>query len=377
MSCQRRLKASRVVAIVMSVCILFVSACSSSKGSASAPPSSGAGGSNAIPQAQQLMHALETRPTQIPVTDPITRPIPSGKTIDWMACGSPECTSQTAPLEAAAAVLGWKIHTINAGLTPETILSAWNLAVQEHPDGVLGPGLPKIIYAKPLATLGKEKIPVVNEFTADEPGGGLTAVVPKTPQSLQVQGKAAADVVLGQDGKSANTLFIGSTTYAGLVIAQNSFQAEYSRLCPSCGFAVYNVPATEVSTKLPGDIVAYLSSHPKVNYIVAGQGSSAIGLPQALKAAGLKASILTFYPDSTTVEYLKAGLLSGVIMYEMSDVMWQMIDTLARYFAGQSVVPSEQTTGLWLLTKSNVSQLSAPYALVPGYEAQYKKLWNK
>src|SRR6185437_4617283 len=91
---------------------------------------------NSIPAAQQLLKTYESRPQHIQVTKPIGKSIPTGKTLDWIVCGSPLCTVLTPPLAAAAKVLGWKVVAIPGGLTPETILDAWNQAVANHPDAV-------------------------------------------------------------------------------------------------------------------------------------------------------------------------------------------------------------------------------------------------
>ena len=47
--------------------------------------------STAIPKAQALLKALLKRPTRIPVTVKITKPIPKNKTIDFVVCGVPQC----------------------------------------------------------------------------------------------------------------------------------------------------------------------------------------------------------------------------------------------------------------------------------------------
>src|SRR6185312_8456175 len=55
-----------------------------------APTAAGADG-NTIPAAQKKLNSLKVRPTKIPVTTPIQGKIPTGKTIDWIVCGVPQC----------------------------------------------------------------------------------------------------------------------------------------------------------------------------------------------------------------------------------------------------------------------------------------------
>jgi ribose transport system substrate-binding protein len=65
-------------------------------------------------------------------------------------------------------------------------------------------------------------------------------------------------------------------------------------------------------------------------------------------------------------------------MFQQGDSMWQMVDALARHFAGVSVEPSMLPSPAWAITSDNVDQLTGdPYVLIEDYEAQYKALWGK
>jgi ribose transport system substrate-binding protein len=340
-----------------------------------APSAAGASGT-AIPKAVAALKALEVRPTKITVTTPITKPIPKGKTIDWIVCGVPGCTVLTNPLKAAAAKLGWKVVAIPGGLTPETILNAWNLAVQNKPGAVVGTGFPESIFAAPLAKLESEGIPVINGFVTDTPGNGITAIVNGSPSYTQA-GKALADFVLGTDGSSANSLFLGGTTFPASQFEQNAFDAEYKKLCPSCQTSSIEEPATLSGDALTASIVASLTRDPSINFVVASQPNDVYGLPQALKAAGLtNVKILSNTPDATTLQYLKQGLIAGIMDVPNTDTMAEIVDAFARHFTGQSVTPDEGPGGDWAVTQKTASQVKYPYYLVPGYLNQYVKLWK-
>ena len=55
---------------------------------------------NGIPAAGAKYHALLIRPQHIPVSTKITKPIPRGKTIDFVVCGVPQCRDPREPAEA-------------------------------------------------------------------------------------------------------------------------------------------------------------------------------------------------------------------------------------------------------------------------------------
>ena len=385
----RRRALRTVVATIGSSALLLLAACSSSGPSASSADNStsnSSGGasasatadSNAIPQAQALLAQFATRPTHIPVTTPVGKPIPTGKTIDWVVCGSPDCTIWEPDMEAAAAVLGWHLKILNGGLTPQTVLAAWTLAVQNHPDGILANAFPAVMFAKPLAQAKAEGIPVVDAFVDDPVGNGITAVVPQAAGTYQAQGQAWAADDLAKLGKTANTLVLSSTAYQAAVEAQMYFKQYYSQMCPSCGYSAINVPPTAIGTTLPGNVVAFMHAHPQINAIIAIQGNMTIGLPQTLKTAGLHADIFTAYPDSTLLQYLQDGSIESIEMYEQNDTTWRMMDAMARILAGVSPAPDEVPSKIWLITNAADAATVAPhYYQIPDFEAQYEQLWGK
>ena len=329
-----------------------------------------------IPKAQALLKALENRPTRIPVTVKITKPIPKHKTIDFVVCGVPQCAILVKPLQQAAAKLGWTVKPIAGGLTPETILNAWNQIVHNHPNAAMGTGFPAILFQGPLKTLAAEHIPVINGFVTDKPGKLQVAIVNGTP-SYTKAGSALADFVLGMDGTSANSLFIGGTTFPASGFEQSAFINQSKSLCPSCPETNIDEPATITQSQLIAGIVAKINSDPSINFVVASQPTDVAGLPQQLKLAGHSSvKILVNTPDPTSLSYLKAGEIAGIMDVPNTDNMAEMIDALARWEVHMSVKPSEGPGGDWAVLRSTASHVTYPYFLVKNYLAQYVKLWK-
>lgn len=330
----------------------------------------------AIPKAVAELKALLIRPTKIPVSVPITKPIPKNKTIDFVVCGVPQCAILVQPLQSAAAKLGWKVVPIPGGLTPESILNAWNEVVHNHPSAAMGTGFPEVLFSGPLATLKSEGIPVVNGFVTDTPGKGVVAIVNGTP-SYTKAGYALADFVMGTDGTTADSLFIGGTTFPASTFEQDAFIKQSKNLCSSCKEQNIDEPATITQSNLIAGIIAEINSHPGINFVVASQPTDVAGLPQALKLNGhASVKILVNTPDPTSLGYLKNGEIAGIMDVPNTDNMALMIDALARYEVGQSVLPSETPGGDWAVTKATASQVTYPYFLVKGYLGQYVKLWK-
>ena len=77
------------------------------------------------------------------------------------------------------------------------------------------------------------------------------------------------------------------------------------------------------------------------------------------------------------MNYLKQGQIAGINVVPNTDNMAEIIDAFARTYTGQSVAPDETAGGDWAaMTPAAAKQIKQPYYLVPGYLAQYKKLWK-
>ena len=138
---------------------------------------------------------FEERPTSVGIETPVGKPIPEGKTIDFIQCGVPACKTEGELFEAAADELGWTIKSINAGTTPEEIKAAYDQAIKDEPDAVLGSGYPRALFEPEIAQLKAKNIPVIEFFVEEEAGNGITAVIGGIPTS-EFQGKMMADYIL-------------------------------------------------------------------------------------------------------------------------------------------------------------------------------------
>ena len=351
---------------------------SSSGGGGSSTGGSGAQSTSSISEAQKAVDQLTTRPTKIQITDPLSKPVPQGKKLAWIQCSIPDCQILGPPLIEAAKSFGWTVQTINGGLTPETVKAAWGLAVRAKPDAVIATGFPSSIFSSELATLKSENIPVIDGFVADPVGNGISAVVQGRSTSNGI-GVAFANWVLAKKGTKANVLLVHSSTFPTLLDVKDGFNTQYSKLCSGCKVKTIDVPATDYGSALPSQIVATLRSNPDINYVVAEEGNMLIGIPQAMKTAGItNVGVVGQYPSQASVEYLKDGsIVKALVMPPILDSMWTMVDALARTYTGQSTSVDDAAAPLWIVTPDTAGQLKYPYFLTEGYQDQYKALWKK
>jgi len=223
------------------------SSSTSSSGSTEASESSGGGSTEssggseessssetAFPAAAKANEEFEERPTTVGIEAPVGKPIPEGKTIDFIQCGVPACKTEGELFEEAAEPLGWTIKSINAGTTPEEIKAAYDQAIKDEPDAVLGSGYPRSLFEPEIASLKAKNIPVIEFFVEEEAGNGITAVIGGIP-TTKVQGEMMADYILAQS--TDEEMEIGAVNAQGfetVTATIESLEETVGKECPGC-----------------------------------------------------------------------------------------------------------------------------------------------
>jgi ABC-type sugar transport system substrate-binding protein len=318
--------------------------------------------------------ALYTQhPTQIPVTTPVGKPIPTGKTIDVLNCGIPYCNSLTTDVGLAASKLGWKTVSVLAGVTPETIHNAWVQVVNNKPSAVIASGYPQALFAQQLAQLKAEGIPVVECCISEAATNGVKLVLDPAPQGSQM-----AWWVVDQTHGNANVLYIDNKDYPIIdQIFTPEFMSEMKLTCPTCKVSEIDLPTTSYGTTAPSTIVSYLRSHPSINYIALGSDDMAIGLPAAMATAGLHVPFMGDNPDILNQQYVKNGQEQAGVLFPGHETEAQLVDALARIFTHQSIKPDETAPNTMILDKANDTDPSIYPINYTNYLAEYAKLWGK
>ncbi len=110
--------------------------------------------------------------------------------------------------------------------------------------------------------------------------------------------------------------------------------------------------------------MSYLRSHPSVNYVALSVANELdTGLPAALSAAGLSnVKIVGQGGGPTDFQYVANGQELALVPFDYYNVDYQMVDALARHFAGTPVQLTPPP--LWLVTKANLPE--QPRQPVPG-----------
>jgi ribose transport system substrate-binding protein len=341
------------------------------------------GASGAIEE--KLEAALE-RPTQINIKTPLRGKIPSGKTIDWLECGAPVCAAETPTLKAATDALGWNLNVVNEGLDPETVKAAWDKAIEDEPDGmVVSGGFPVSIYKSELETMEERKTPMIAYGDPSiEPPPGYLAVVAGGEYQQDLMAPLKADWIAAKGGGDSKILFVYSSTLPVLVVQKEAFEKEIKKVCSGCETTYFDAPATSIGKNLANEVAQQVQAHPETTYIVGGYNDLMLGVPAALRSAGVEEGaikLITHNQDSSLLQEIGNGEVEMTIVQPLGETMWQSVDILLRHMLGMSIAESSSLSAYatWIVNQENLPEKSelTPYLkTVPDFEAQFKKLWG-
>ncbi|MEU0192077.1 substrate-binding domain-containing protein [Streptomyces afghaniensis] len=378
MSSRPRRAVRRVLTAILPVtALLALAACGTGTTPAADSTQAGAPGSPGLTAARAALAKYSQRPAAISVTKPVGKAIPKGKKIDFILCGVQSCKDLADFFTEAAKELGWQVKQISTQGTPESVQAAYEQAVRDKPDAVVASGFPRAVYAKQLAQLKAAGIPVLQSNADDVTGDGIS-LLKNGPKDVGVQGEMLASWVVSNSGAKADTVYFDLPAYTILKPVKDSFAAKYKQWCDGCALDNVDVPITAVGKDMPDRVVSYLRSHPKVTHVVFSLGLLNVGVPAALKTAGITGKhIVVNVGDAQNYQYIQSGLTDGAMALNSHETAWLQADALARHFTGQSMAVGQKAAlPNMLVTKDNLPSADGDFPIVEDYEKQFKALWG-
>ena len=386
-------------AIIAALAALVIAACGSSSnnsstGSSGGSSSSSSGGSTStgsssgstsasLSAAQSNVSAHMSQPTSIGPTQPVGKPIPTGKKIDVINCGPEGCTRAVDAVVAGAKVLGWTTKVLTpAQPTPQLIQADFQQAVNDHPDAVVETALPVVAFQRQAAALKAAHIPLISIYSPDPTGGDVTLEIFGTDGDDELARLAADKTAVDLNCKGS----VGTVVLSGYaIIAQyvGAYTAQYKKDCPGANVQTVTIQPTSLGSTDGTDIVNFLRANSGISALLLGYEGVGGDLVTAAKSAGI--TLPKTYSIATTAPGLQA-LLSGertaTIPADYATDGWLADDALARIFTGQTASALSQDTKypapvVW--TQSNAPKAAAGQfpPLVSDYQSQFKKLWGK
>ena len=360
------------LAIVLAALLVMASACGKSDASSSSKIDEAG-----LKAAEATVAKASVRPTTIPVTDPVSKPIPKGKKITFVSCGVEACAMQGPILAAGAKSLGWTVDQVATDGSAEKVQGAIDAAIRNGSDAVILNAADPDAYAKQIADAKKAGVQFVTCCSLATTADGIMYNTATDKQNGPIGDYLAAEIVADSKGK-ANALYVNISAFQILKQVGASFDEGVKKYCSGCTVGNIDIPLTSLGKDAPDRIISYLRSHPKVNYVALSVTDAlGAGLPAALKAAGLGDKVKIVGQGGGTQNFtdMKAGLIDALVPGDLYSYDYLMLDALARHWAGVPV--NDAGPPYWLVKKDTVpSDTSKSFPVITDYKQQYEKLWG-
>jgi ribose transport system substrate-binding protein len=362
-----------------------MTACGSDDEETSAASGSGGGSSDSqLAAVQKIVDEHKQASPTIGPQEPIGKPVPSGKTIDYVQCPAESCIIVGKTLKQATDVLGWKLNVVPYQPTPESMQAAFNQVVRNSPDGVIQLGIPASAIARQLKALDDKDIPVtaatasdVNKVPAAPDELDLNLIDPKTNSaSTRI---LAANTILDAGGQGEiGTVFL--TGYDSIELYTDAYEDEIKTKCPDCAVKRLSIDPSSLGKDAAQKVANFLRANPDIKHLFLSLDDIGAGLPAAIKATG--GTVPKTYghsPSSVGLRALASGERTAATPGPTPEVGWQMVDALARTFVGESMKEDVKWQGtiLWSKEYGNLPEDVNVPVYVDDYQEQFKKLWGK
>ena len=209
--------------------LLAASACGSESAGSSDAPVDNAG----LEAAEATVAKAAVRPTEITVTTPIDKPIPTGKKITFVSCGVEACAIQGPILAEAAATLGWTVDQVATDGSPEKVQGAIDAAIRNGSDAVILNAADKDAYAKQIADAEAAGVQFVTCCSLATAGDGILYNTATDKQNGPIGDYLAAEVVSDSGGK-ADVLYVNISAFQILAQVGQTFEEGMKKYCSSC-----------------------------------------------------------------------------------------------------------------------------------------------
>jgi ribose transport system substrate-binding protein len=313
---------------------------------------------------------------EINIIEPIDGTIPSGVNVDWFTCTYPACTSLADHAADAAEVLGWKLNRVAADGTPSDNQEQAATLIQHKPDVVVIAGLDAATFRPQIKRMTDAGIKVVGFATT--PVDGLAAMV-RPPAWNMNYGKLGVSYAISQSDTADPTIgFVNTPAY--FASRQNAIgaAAAIKEYCPECELKVLDLPPTSPGKDAPQKITNWLRGNSDISAVLLDVDAMALGLPPALKSAGLDdVPLYSMFPSEVSIPLLKAGQMQAVLSTNDGASSWATIDAVARLLAGVSTEqPTAADAVVWSVVDGDNVGAGLPQG-PSGYEETFTKLWGK
>jgi ribose transport system substrate-binding protein len=377
-----------ILAVALAACGGGSSSSSSESSTSSEEPSTTSeetGGSGSDAQIKEEAAALtakaETPPAKVPEAElPLkNQNIPTGKTVAFLGCGAEQCEEYFGPIQEGAEALGWSAKLYQGSVEPNKIVKYFEEIVASKPDVFIACCVAPSIAGKYLNELKDEGTISVMCCTQPEGTEGLTKLL-SVPDDKLIAGENAANFMLAEKGEELHVLYVNSEDFEVSKQYAEGLKGQVEKLCSSCTVdeiqgAVEDIGKPAIATA----VVSYLRSHPEINYVSTLFSPLLIGVPAAMKAAGLEIPITSTASGAIALEDVKTGKENWKAVQNFG-IEWGLqglniaVRTMMKEPLGEETLTPEV-----LVTEKNgeeVSPGSGNQPVIPDAVQQYEEIWG-
>jgi ABC-type sugar transport system substrate-binding protein len=340
------------------------------------------GGTEGQARAKEIVDKFLQRPTSIGLDTPVGAEIPTGLKIYFITCGVDVCEAEADMAAEAAEILGWEVTKLSTDGTPPSVQNAWEQIIREKPDGVMftGTAVSQIQqYTTQAAANGTSIAACCITGEPSEENGVIWTT--STPAQTVELGEAVAGWVVNdaaENGEDApGMVYLDVPDFPILTALGENTEKTFKELCPDCAHETLSFGLADLAA-VNDNVVSFLRSNPDTKYVITSTAGLFGGLPAALSGAGLEdVKIFTGSgPSLTNQANIEAGTEAGGMAFAFYEIMYGMIDAIARDKAGVEV-PEGFPPPNWILTKDNLPAVDKYFPLVEDYKEHFMELWGK
>jgi ribose transport system substrate-binding protein len=279
------------------------------------------------------------RPTKIDAgLEPLPEPPPKGINVVNLQCDFPTCEAESKTVQAAGKALGWHVKTIvfKTGAPQEAVTQAVNSPAAEF---VVLSGIERSIIEPQIKVAEEKGIQIISASNPDPP------LPPVWPVAIaQIYGVRQAEALtrwmINDSGGKANIMLLDYQEVP-ITAAEKPAVEETIEECSECQFFDLPVTGEELAAgSVPAKVVAFLQSHPEVNYVQPAFGNILLGLPQALKSAGLSEQVTlggSGSMEEAEYKYLANEEVGAYMVAGQSEYSLMRLDAIARILTLQKL----------------------------------------
>jgi ribose transport system substrate-binding protein len=313
-----------------------------------------------------------------PVDRPLTKRLPAGSHLAYLQCVTPFCALLGQLDGMAAKMLGTQIDVVKVSSSSDSIQGALSSIAANRPAALLLSAVNLGALGDSLKKLSAAGIPVAGAGVMGGPEQGITAPI-NGPYTIRLGGRLLADWAIVNGAAKKEVAFYGVSELDFSNVEESAFKAEMQKNCQGCTVRYIDIPIATIGNSAPSLVVSDLQSHPNTKIALFAALEAAIGLPAALRTAGISVKTNGFAPTPSNLQDIKTGGLDAAIGLDANVLAFTQMDAAVRLATGQPLTALEKkgAVPLQLLTQKDLNfDVSKGWSGYPDFAQRFAKLWS-